>query len=62
MWDHICGTNYDPQKLKKGASNAAAREREAESLVQAKLVGAKIADGLTGEAASMDSEYDKKKK
>ena len=62
MWDHICGTNYDPQKLKRGASNAATRQREAESLVQAKLVGAKIADGLTGEAASMDSEYDKKKK
>ncbi len=42
MWDHICGTNYDPAKLNK--------KRAAESLIQAKLVGATIAKGLKGEA------------
>lgn len=59
MWDHLCGTNYDPAKLKKGASSLEAKQREAESLIQASLVGATIAGGLKGEAAFVGGEKKK---
>ena len=51
MWYHICGTNYDPAKLNK--------KRAAESLIQAKLVGATIAKGLKGEAGFVQKERKK---
>ena len=43
-WDHIMGTNYDPSKI----SGMLAKERYAESIAQAKLVGATISDDLKG--------------
>lgn len=46
LWDHIMGTNYDPEKI----TNALNKERERESMEQARLVGASITSGLKGNA------------
>ena len=41
MWDHIMGTNYDPDKVSKGLDK---RNKEAKD--QAALVKCKIGNGL----------------
>ena len=43
------GTNYDPAKI----TSALSKEREQESLEQAKLVGASITVGLKGNAVEI---------
>ena len=50
LWDHLMGTNYDPAKI----SSALGKEREQESLEQAKLVGASIAVGLKGNTVEIN--------
>ena len=52
MWDHR-EYKLRPTKVEKGRIQRGSKEREehGESLVQAKLVGAKFADDLTGDAS-----------